>query len=47
MPDLRTELTEIVTGLGMLCDRSIDAALAAPPPQMLNVTTDTLKRLVS
>ncbi len=45
MPDLRTELTEIVTGLGMLCDHSIDVALAAPPPQMLNVTTDTLKRL--
>lgn len=45
MPDLRTEVTEIVTGLGMTGLASIDAALAARPATMVNVTSTNWERL--
>ena len=45
MPALRTELTEIVTGLGMLGIDSLDDALDSRPPQMLNVTAREFDRL--
>lgn len=45
MPALRTELTEIVTGLGMLGIDSLDEALDSRPPQMLNVTAREFDRL--
>ena len=45
MPSLRTELTEIVTGLGMLGIESIDVALDARPAEMLNVTAENFDRL--
>ncbi|MDE0171163.1 MAG: hypothetical protein OXS29_16915 [bacterium] len=46
MPTLRTELTEIVTGLGMLGMECLDEALEARPPRMHNVTAEHLGRLV-
>lgn len=46
MPALRTELTEIVTGLGMLGIERLDDALTARPPEMLNVATRHFDRLV-
>ncbi len=45
MPSLKTELTEIVTGLGMLGIECVDDALNAPPAEMLNVTTREFNRL--
>ena len=45
MPALRTELTEIVTGLGMLGIDCLDEALDARPQEMLNVTTREFDRL--
>jgi len=45
MPDLLTEITEIVTGLGMLGHDSVDAALAARPVTLKNVTADHWARL--
>ncbi len=45
MPSQRTEVTEIVTGLGMLDFVSLSAALAARPAEMLNVTADSWDRL--
>ena len=45
MPALRTELTEIVTGLGMLGIKSLDEALKERPPEMLNVSSSNFDRL--
>lgn len=45
MPDLLTEITEVVTGLGMLGFDSVEAALAARPPSMRNVTAEHWSRL--
>lgn len=45
MPDLLTEITEIVTGLGMFGHDSVDEALAARPETMKNVTADHWDRL--
>ena len=46
MPDPRTELTEIVTGLGMLGIDCLDTALDARPLEvMLNVTNENFDRL--
>lgn len=45
MPALRTELTEIVTGLGMLGVDSLDEALDSRPTRMLNVTAREFDRL--
>ena len=45
VPTLQTELTEIVTGLGMLGIESLETALEARPPQMLNVTPEHFDRL--
>ena len=45
MPTLQTELTEIVTGLGMLGIECLDAALDARPAEVLNVTTENFDRL--
>ena len=46
MPALRTEITEIVTGLGMLGVTDLDDLLAADvPPQLRNVGADTWDRL--
>lgn len=45
MPDLLTEITEIVTGLGMLGFDSLDAALGARPQTMRNVTEGHWERL--
>lgn len=46
VPTLRTELTEIVTGLGMLGMECLDEALEARPARMLNVTAEHFDRLV-
>ena len=45
MPSLRTELTEIVTGLGMLGVESLDTALLTGPAEILNVTAENFDRL--
>ncbi len=45
MPSLKTEITEIVTGLGMLPFHSLGAALAARPPQVGNVADPVWARL--
>lgn len=45
MPALRTELTEIVTGLGMLGFGTLEEALAARPREMLNVQAAHWNRL--
>ena len=46
MPALRTEITEIVTGLGMLGADDVDDALAECPPELLEVDAGTWQRLV-
>lgn len=45
MPELRTEITEIVTGLGMTGLADVDVALAARPGLMRNVTDAHWDRL--
>lgn len=45
MPSLRTEATEIVTGLGMLGLDSPEAAVAAEPAEMRNVAAPVWARL--
>lgn len=45
--DLRTELSEIATGLGMLGHDSLPAALDARPEQVLNVPSATFDRLLA
>lgn len=45
MPELRTEITEIVTGLGMTGLTDVDAALAARPAVVRNVTDAQWDRL--
>lgn len=45
MPSLKTEITEIVTGLGILQYDSLEDALAARAPEMLNVSEETWARL--
>lgn len=45
MPDLRTEITEVVTGLGMTGLDSVDSALAARPTSMGNVSDLVWDRL--
>jgi hypothetical protein len=45
VPDLLTEITEIVTGLGMLGFDSIELALSARPQTMRNVTASHWDRL--
>ena len=47
MPSLKTEVTEIVTGLGMLGYASLADALRARPPEMVNVGTENWKRIQS
>ena len=46
MPALRTEITEIVTGLGMLGAADVDTALAQRPPELVEVDDATWQRLV-
>lgn len=46
MPALRTEITEIVTGLGMLGAADVDEALAARPRELREVDPATWQRLV-
>lgn len=45
MPALRTEVTEITTGLGMLGFRSLDEALRVRPAAITNVTDEHYERL--
>lgn len=45
MPGLRTEITEIVTGLGMVGFSDLATALAARPDQLRNVDADQWQRL--
>jgi hypothetical protein len=45
MPDLRTEISEIVTGLAMLGFRDLDHVLAAQPHVVTNVDDDHFARL--
>lgn len=45
MPDLRTTVTELVTGLGTLGYPSIDAAIAARPPEMVSCAPETWELL--
>ncbi|MCU1353259.1 MAG: hypothetical protein JWM05_2468 [Acidimicrobiales bacterium] len=45
MPSLRTEITEIVTGLAMLGLGDVDWALAARPPALVGVTPEHWDRL--
>lgn len=45
MPDLRTEITEIITGLGSLGLPTLQAALDARPAQMVNVQSSHWRRL--
>ena len=45
MPALRTEVTEIVTGLAMLGFPDIDHALAVRPQAVRNVTPENFDRL--
>lgn len=45
MPGLRTELTEIVTGLGMLGLGSVAEAVRRRPPELLNVEASHWSRL--
>ncbi len=48
MPALRTEITEIVTGLGALGEDDLDAVMAGPrPPEVHNVDDGTWDRLVA
>lgn len=46
MPALRTEITEIVTGLAMLGGASLDDALAIRPDELVDVDDATWQRLV-
>lgn len=46
MPALRTEITEIVTGLAMLGGESVDDALAQRPAELVDVDDATWDRLV-
>lgn len=45
MPSLRTEVTELVTGLGMLGLESVEAAVAARPPELQNVPDEVWARV--
>lgn len=45
--DLRTTVTELVTGLGMLGHTDIEAALNARPPQMVSVSPERWTLLVA
>lgn len=45
MPSLRTEITEIVTGLGMLGYRDLDDVLSIGPAAVANVTGEHFRRL--
>jgi hypothetical protein len=45
MPDLRTEISEIVTGLAMLGFRDLDHVLAAQPHVVTNVGPEQFERL--
>lgn len=45
MPDIRTEVTEIVTALGMMGLTSVDEALSRPPAAVRNVGDDQWDRL--
>lgn len=47
MPGIRTEITEIVTGLGTLSFPTVSHALAARPAQMLNVEPTHWDRIAS
>ncbi|MCP3975267.1 MAG: hypothetical protein GY720_12350 [bacterium] len=47
MAGIRTEITEIVTGLGMLGFQSIERVLEAQPGALRNVTDDHFRRLAS
>lgn len=46
MPAQRTEITEIVTGLAMLGDESLDEALLRRPDELVDVDDATWQRLV-
>lgn len=45
MPGVKTELTEIVTGLGMLCDSTPEDAVSQRPEEMRNVEAPHWERL--
>lgn len=45
MPDIRTEATEIVTGLGMLGFSTLEEAVVAVPSELVNVSASTWERL--
>jgi hypothetical protein len=45
MPDIRTEITELVTGLGMLGHSGIDEALALRPSEMVSVSPEQWNQL--
>ncbi|HEX2038964.1 MAG TPA: hypothetical protein VHF47_04430 [Acidimicrobiales bacterium] len=47
MPAVRTEVTELVTGLGMLGLSSVEAAVAARPEQLHNVPGEVWDRVVA
>ncbi len=47
MPALRTEITEIVTGLAMLGEPTLDDALAHRPVELVDVDDATWERLVA
>ncbi|MDE0216074.1 MAG: hypothetical protein OXN79_05775 [bacterium] len=47
MASLRTEITEIVTGLGMLGFESLDEALAARPSKMVGVEYRHYDKLIA
>ena len=45
MPDPRTTITELVTGLGMLGHDGVDAALAARPTEMVSISPELWAQL--
>lgn len=47
MPAVRTEVTELVTGLGMLGLDSVDTAVAARPAELRNVSDEVWSRVVA
>ena len=47
MPALRTEITEIVTGLGMFGYPNLGHAIGMRPPAFENVGSETYDRLIS
>ena len=47
MASLRTEITEIVTGLGMLGLASVDEALAARPSEVVGVEHHHYEKLIA